>query len=220
MDKYLLLRLMLYFFELCACVTGIFYWKKVKDTYWKWFVAYLAVITVTELSAEYIGTILKNEALNIIINIYWSIPLQFLFFCWLFYRWFQKESKRKWALAGAVTFIAALVIEVSFFDKQNLVFLSLSYLTGNIVLLLLVLLFLLNFIQSDEILTYRTSMMFWVGLGLLIFYLGSLPFFGLWNTLAIKYPDVFNVYWVVQMSLNCLMYLFFSIAFIWGNPKS
>jgi len=219
MNKYLFIRLLLNFFELLACVAGFISWKKVKDSFWKWLVIYLSLITVTEIGNEYIGYRLGNERLNAGINFFFSIPLQFIFFFWLFYQWFQPRNEKRWPLAGAAIYFISLLTELLYFGERKLWFLSFSYTTGNIVLLLLTLLFFYNFMNSDEILKYKNSMMFWVSLGLLFFYLGSLPFFGLWNTLATGYPNVFNQYWMVQMGLNCLMYLFFSIAFIWGKPK-
>jgi hypothetical protein len=219
MNKYLLFRLLLNLFELLACIAGFIYWKKIKKSYWKWLSVYLTVIAITELLAEYIGYQLGNEQLNADINFFFSIPLQFIFFFWLFYKWFESYKERKWPLAGAATYFISLMTELFYFSDKKLWFLSFSYTTGNIVLLVLTLLFFYNFMRSDEILKYKQSMMFWVCLGLLFFYLGSLPFFGLWNTLAIEYPNLFNRYWIVQISLNCLMYLFFAIAFIWGKPK-
>ncbi len=219
MDKYLLLRLLLYLFELGALISGLVHWKKVKQTYWKWFVVYLLVIVLAELSAEYAGTVLKEVKLNIIINIYFSIPLQFIFIYWLFYQRSDPAKEKRWPLIGAGIYIISLLFESLYLKNNKLAFSSISYLTGNVILLLLVFIFLFSFINSNEILYYKKSMMFWVCLGLLFFYLGTLPFFGLWNTLANNYPNVFNVYWMVEVSLNCLMYFLFSIAFIWGNPK-
>lgn len=219
MNRYLFLRLLLNCFELLACIAGFIYWKKIKTSYWKWLSVYLTVIAVTELTAEYIGYNLGNEQLNADINFFFSIPLQFIFFIWLFYKWFKTHKANKWALAGTAIYFISLVAELFYFSDKKLWFLSFSYTTGNIVLLVLALRFFYNFINSDEILNYKYSMMFWVSLGLLFFYLGSLPFYGLWNTLAIGQPQIFNSYWIVQMGLDCMMYLFFTIAFIWGKPK-
>ena len=79
--------------------------------------------------------------------------------------------------------------------------------------------FCLDFLRSDQVLNYRNSRMFWISIGLLIFYLGSLPLYGVWNTLAKNYPAVFNTYWMVLINLNYLMYISFSISFIWGKQK-
>lgn len=219
MDKYLLMRLLLNVFELLAAVTAMLQWKKIKHSYWKWFAIYLVIIAATEIFAEYVGYYLKNEQLNAAINIYFSIPLQFIFFFWLFYKWFQNNDKKKWPIAGIVVYLLSILVEVLLFKEQQLWFFSFSYVTGNIILLLLTLMFFFGFIRSQQVLHYRSSRMFWISIGLLVFYLGSLPLYGVWNTLAKNYPTVFNTYWMVVINLNYLMYLSFAISFIWGNQK-
>jgi hypothetical protein len=104
-------------------------------------------------------------------------------------------------------------------SKEKWWFSSFSYTIGNIILLGLILSCLYKIIKSDDILQFRASMMFWVCLGLLFFYLGSLPFFGLWNYLNNNHPAIFDNYWYIQMALNYLMYFTFSLGFIWHKPK-
>jgi hypothetical protein len=219
MSLYQKWTIVLNFFELLACIVGFANWKKIKATYWKWFPVYLAVIVSTEIVAEYIGNILKRKDINAHIYYFFSIPLQFIFFFWLFLRWSDSGKEKKWPLIGGAIYVGAWLVELLFLQESQLAFLSFSYTIGNIVLLLLILKFFINFINSDRILGYRSEAMFWVCLGLLIFYLMTLPFFGLWNTMNYKYPDFFNKYWIVQMALDCLMYLLFALAFILGKWK-
>lgn len=219
MDKYLLMRLLLNVFELLAAITAMLHWKKIKHSYWKWFAIYLVIIVATEIFAEYVGYYLKNRELNAAINIYFSIPLQFLFFFWLFYKCFEYSNKKKWPVTGMVIYLLSILVDQLFFKEQKLWFFSFSYVTGNIILLLLTLSFFLDFIRSDQVLNYRNSRMFWISIGLLGFYLGSLPLYGVWNTLAKNYHAVFNTYWMVVTNLNYLMYLSFAISFIWGKQK-
>ncbi len=219
MDIYLKLRIGLNFFELLACVTGFASWRKIKNSYWKFFPLYLALIVVTEITAECIGYLGGNWKLNADIYYFFGIPLQFIFFYWLFYKWFVLQSEKRCALLGTAIYLLTLLADMLFFNQMKFWFSSLSYLVGNIILLILIIIFFLGFINSRHILTYQGNMMFWTCTGLLVFYLGSLPFYGLWNTLARDYPDIFNAYWIIQVLFNYLMYIFFIIAFIWGKPK-
>ena len=52
--------------------------------------------------------------------------------------------------------------------------------------------------------------------GMLLFYLGTFPFYGLYNELAKDLSIFVPVVWVAT-SLNYLMYIFFTIGFIWGK---
>ncbi|MFN8306243.1 MAG: hypothetical protein U0T79_05680 [Ferruginibacter sp.] len=219
MDIYLTLRIVLNIFEALACITGFVYWKRISGTYWKWFPVYLGLICITEITGEIAGYRLQLYQFNRNLYTFFCIPLQFLFFCWLFWKYFGKHSSRNWALAGAALYALSFLINVLFLSNFRFVFFSFSYMMGNLVLLVLTILFFNAFIRGNEILRYRSSNMFWVCLGLLGFYLLSLPLYGLWNTLAVKYPRLFDNYWIITMIMNCLMYFLFTLSFVWGKPK-
>lgn len=211
----------LIFLELLACITGFVYWKKIKDTYWKWFPFYLGILFLTEIAGQILRLVFDDNETNTAIYRYFGIPIQFLFFFWLFYCYFSNLNKkdRIWPPIGAAIYILSWLTEWFFFEKVRWWFMSFSYTIGNIMLLVLVILFFIRFINSEMILKYKQSMMFWVCLGLLIFYLGAFPYFALRNTLFYNFRSVFDVYSYVSLGLDYLMYICFIIAFICSRPK-
>lgn len=213
--------LVLNVFEGLACVTGLVYWKKIRHTYWKYFVVYLALVFFMEVSGEYLLYGLKDLPTGMKLYRYAAIPVEFLFMYWLFYKYArQQQGGWVWPIVFAIGYLACLLIDVCYIEgRTKIVFDSFSYSIGNIFLLLLVLQFFIRFIKSDELLHYRQSNMFWVSLGILFFYVGSLPFYGIRNTLYHQYREFFYVYWYIQYCLNYLMYTCFAISFIWGRPK-
>lgn len=200
--------------ELAACIIGFLQWKKLKQSYWKLFPFYLAFINI----AEWTGRLLKGAP-----QIFWFtlivIPIEFLFFFWLFSKQPEFKGKKVLHQLFAGIYLFALLIEKVFMNEAKLWFTSFSYSIGNILLVVLIIRYLLAFINSDAILHYKKSMMFWVSIGLLIFYLGSFPFFALRNTLYANYRELFWIGQISQLALNCIMYLTFCLAFIWGKPK-
>jgi len=205
--------------EFMACITGLVFWNKFKNSYWKWFPVYLGVIILTELIGEYLLHVKKDLASNIALYSYFGIPIQFFFFYWLFYQQFKPAAKSKWPLISAAIYLICLVTDLAYISKIKLYFESFSYVIGCIFLLILILIYFARFIKSDEIIKYRTSMMFWVALGLMIFYIGAMPFFAFRTELYRQDKDFFYTYWYIQFGLNYLMYLLFIISFIWGKPK-
>jgi hypothetical protein len=207
--------------ELIACVVGFIYWKKIKNTYWKWFPVYLGILFLVEMTGKVLRLVFHDNETNTALYRYFGIPIQFLFFFWLFYCYFSNLNKKdkRWPLTGAAIYIGAWFTEWLFFEKVKAWFMSFSYTMGNIVLLVLVILFFIRFINSEMILKYRESLMFWVCLGLLAFYLGTFPYYALRNTLYSNLNSVFKAYSYVSLGLDYLMYIFFTIAFICGRPK-
>lgn len=219
MDRYFFIRAGLNLVELMACITGFIYWKKLRDSYWKWFVIYLLLIVMTELAALYISYVLKDPVLNGELYQFFGIPIQFIFFTWLFGRELKAYPERNWPIFGAALYVVSWIVDTLYFAKLKFSFMSFSYTVGNIVLLILLIVYLLKFINSERVLKYRSSMIFWVCLGLLVFYMGSFPFYALRNTLYKNYRDIFYTYWYISFGFDYLMYLLFALAFVWGKPK-
>lgn len=212
-------RIVLNILELSACIVAFLYWNKIKNTYWKWFPVYLAVIVLTEIAAEYLLHVKKDLASNIAIYSYFGIPLQFFFFYWLFYQQFRNTKNSKWPLISAATYFVCLVADLLYISKIKYYFESFSYTIGCIFLLILILIYFTRFTRSDEIIKYKSSMMFWVSIGVILFYIGTMPFFAFRTALYRQYPDFFYIYWYIQFGLNYLMYLLFIVSFVWGKPK-
>ncbi len=219
MDTVSVIQFGLIFFELLACVIGFIYWKKIRNTYWRWFPVYLGLIVMIELTGKVLLDVFDDRASNIALYNYFGIPIQFLFFIWLFYCIFKNKKIKRWPIVGLVTYLGAWITERFFLTDTRTWFMSFSYTVGNAILLILIILFFIKFINSDEILDYKQSMMFWVSLGLLLFYLGTFPYYALRNTLHDNYRQLFNIYFYTSFILDYAMYILFSIAFIWGKAK-
>ena len=215
MERLYWFRWGLNFFECLACITGFIYWHKLRTSHWKWFPIYLATILITELTGKYI----QNVSLNLNLYKFFGLPVQFLFFFWLFAREADRKGFKRLVYWGTFIYVASWLTDVFYLSTLKFWFSSFSYTIGNIILVLIICRFFFNFINTDAIINYKSSMIFWVTAGLIIFYLGTLPFFGLRNILYYNYRNIFWIYNYIQYVLDCFMYLFFSIAFVWGKPK-
>ena len=205
--------------ELSACITGFLFWNKIRHSYWRWFPVYLGVIILTEVAGEYLLYVRYDLKLNIAVYSYFGIPIQFLFFYWIFYRQFKHTNKSKWPLISLAIYSICLITDLLYISKIKFYFESFSYTVGCLFLLILLLIYFSGFIKSDEIIKYKASIMFWVTLGLILFYVGSMPFFAFRKALYVEHKDFFYIYWYIQFGLNYLMYLLFVVSFIWGKPK-
>ncbi len=204
--------------ELLACLVGFFYFKKLKNTYWAVFPFYLLFIVLAEYLGGYLRLQHKLLAANHFYN-YLEIPVEFLFSFWLFYKAF-KSTKYKWLpLACAITYLVSWAVDNAYLIGTRFAFYSFSYMIANVVMLVLLLFYFIQLVFSDAILTFRENMMFWVCLGMFIYYVGCFPYYGLRNTLAVNYPLLYMKYSYLEYILNCTMYLLFTFSFIWGKPN-
>ncbi len=209
----------LHTFEIGACVTGFVYYKKLRFSVYKWFPVYLAFIVLSEL----LGEILRVPSLAKFNSAYFNdlvIPVEFLFFFWLFFQSFKKSKYKTLPVICSVIYLGAWITDLVYFSRFLSYFYFFSYTFGNLLLLVLILVFFIQLVNSDAILSFRKNILFWVSLGLLIFYLGSFPYYGLRNLIVYKYPVFNTIYGHVVVVLNCIMYLMFTLSFIWGKPNT
>ncbi|MEP7237457.1 MAG: hypothetical protein ABI685_06325 [Ferruginibacter sp.] len=203
--------------EAVAAITGLITWNKWKNSYFKCVPVYLVILVLCECVGYYYGSNKNYEAVK---NLYmlFVIPMEFSFVCWLFYKNLPSRF-RKIILVLWLLYLVFLVLDNIVFNNGNYIFMSLSYTVGNTIILILVLMYLIGLTISEDILTFNKDIMFWISAGLLIFYLGTFPYYGLYNIMAQKYMVSFINYTWVMIFLNYSMYLLFTIGFIWAKAK-
>ena len=214
-----ILRWLLNSVEIVSVIAGFLCWSKLKGTYWKWFPFYLLFIAAAELTGKYFSLMGWKE-LNLGLFNYLVIPVEFLFFYWLFYQSFKKSNYNWLPFFSTVVYLVCLLFDYLFLSKKQLWFLSFSYTIGNLLLLVLIFRFYYKMVTTDAILSFKENRLFWVSSGLLLFYLGSFPYYGLLNTMSHNYPALCTTYRYVVIVLNILMYLMFTFSFIWGKPNT
>ena len=181
---YIIPPLLIKLLHICEFITlfiGVLKFKKIKATYWKWFVFYLIYIFIYWL---YAYKSLKNKRLF-----------------WIF----------------TFLFLSSLFGE-EILNNSNFTFKSFNNTIGTFLLLILVILEFIRQIKSDRIIHFYSDKMFYINIGVILFYIGNMPFFGLYQ-IILKYPSIWNNYYIYFMISNSIMYLLFAASFIWGKPK-
>ncbi|ALR31627.1 MULTISPECIES: hypothetical protein [Chryseobacterium] len=204
----------MYIAEGLAAVISLIFYKRIKDQSWKYFVFYLIFIFLCESIGKWAGYLIdynKQAFFN-----YFVIPVQFIFFYWLY----AAKSFRR----PKLFIILSLVYLLSFIPSELLfssdkVMLSLNYTLGCLILMILVVMEYYKQINDSEILNFDKNRMFYINLGVTLFYIGTLPF---WTFLELirPYREIFNIYFAYFLISGILMYLLFSISFIWGKQSS
>lgn len=212
------LKISLYLAEGIAFLSALYKLYTTKSSDYKYLTFYFLFI----LLAEETGRLLVSKDLFDLTKYWYSfivIPVEFFFFYWFLLNHFNTKKDRQIAKTGIVLLAFGFIIDWLFFYNSKAIFISLSYTLGNLILLILVLRYFKNLIHSKRILNFTTELEFWICLGLLIFYLCTFPFFGLYNYFLENYPIEFRVYYIVMLVLNSVMYLIFSIGMLWTKPK-
>lgn len=203
--------------NICECIAlicGIIKFKSLKNSYWKWFVFYLFYILTYEIFTKTYEFTFENEIRFFLSTV--QIPIETLIVYWLIGYKSLDKKKLFWTVSGL--YLMSFAFENYTKDWSQYSFLSLSQTFGTFLMLILIGFEFLRQIKSDAILNFSSDKMFYVTIGVVLFYIGNMPFFG-WYNLILKYPEIWNSYYIYFMLSNCLMYLFFAASFIWGKAK-
>ena len=218
MTSIAILKISLFLAEGIAFLAALYKLYISKSSNYKQLTFYFLFIIL----AEQIGTHLVRKDLFDLAK-YWYgflvIPVEFFFFYWFLWNHFNTKKDKIIAKTGIAILIVGFAVDWLFFYNSKAIFISLSYTLGNLILVILVLRYFKNLIHSKRILNFTTELEFWICLGLLIFYLCTFPFFGLYNYFLNNYPIEFRVYYILMLVLNIVMYLIFSIGILWTKPK-
>ncbi|WP_298118342.1 hypothetical protein [Flavobacterium sp.] len=210
------LRTVLNIIEALTFIIALYCYKGNKSH--RKFIFYFAFIVFSEMIGKIFDIYRYLELTK-----YWYnfivIPTEFFFWYFFLLTNFKKKKEKLIVKIGILLLTCSFIIEWMFFYDAKAVFVSLSYTFGNLVLLLLILIYFKQLIHSKRILNFDKELEFWLCSGLLLFYLGTFPVFGLYNYFLDNYPNDLKMFYIFMLVLNCLMYTLFSIGMLWTKPK-
>lgn len=197
-----------------AALVAIIYYNRIKNQYWKYFVFYLIFIFLCEAVGKW-GSKFMDYDKSSFYN-YFVIPVQFIFFYWLY----AAKSFEKPKLFYALSFVYLLsFIPSEFIFSTDKVMFSLNYTLGCLFLMILVIMEYYKQINSSNILNFDKNPMFYINLGVTLFYIGTLPFWTFFVFIK-NYREIYTIYFNYFLISGIVMYLLFSISFIWGKRSS
>lgn len=198
-----------------AAFTGLYLWLKYHDNF-SGFVYYIIFIFLMELA----GLILIKTGqyeLNALIVGNIALPAGFVFLYWFLARLQNNTTVLRVALLFDILYLIAFFYEKS--GRSIFEFVNISFMLGNLFLILLVLYNLYVFIKTNEILDFKRNEKFYIYIGILLFYFCTFPFYAFKNTLWVSYKNAALIYWCIAMILNCLMYCMFTYSFVCRKKK-
>jgi hypothetical protein len=195
-----------------TAVISLLYYNRIKNQYWKYFVYYLIFIFLAEALGKWGTDFNKTAFYN-----YLVIPTQFIFFYWLYAA--KSFHRPKLFIGLSLLYILSFIPSELFFPSARKIMYSLNYTFGCLILMILVVMEYYKQINSSNILAFDKNKMFYINLGVTLFYIGTLPFWSFFELLK-TYREVYNIYYASFLVTGVVMYALFSISFIWGKQNS
>jgi len=192
---------------LTTLIVGVSKYSKIKNSLnLKLFLIFIGYSFLTEISAVILGVFLGINTFPIYNT--WILVNQFFFF--FFFINLLQNSFKKYLVKFIIGLYALFIlISISFYSNFSGSYLSMNDIIGSILIVIVILMYFSELLQSDKILNINKSIYFWISLGVLLFNIGFIPV----NIFAefISFNGVFNI---VAIFLNVLMAGCFITGFI------
>ncbi|KAA5533698.1 hypothetical protein F0919_14270 [Taibaiella lutea] len=185
-----------------AFLVSVYYWKNYKNSAQKYFPFLMLFATIVEVTGS-VRLYYEKETSNFLYNVYLIISFVFLLI------WFITILKRK-IIPKILLFVFLAATVFSVFTESatgDLYFYMLM--TGSVFILAGAFLFFKQLIETDAAVYFIKNQQFWIMSGLLVFYIGFLPFY-----LLVRNLDLhdYRIGLVIPL-LNILLYGCFIIGF-------
>lgn len=205
---------LMYWTEGLSAAVAILFYNRIKNQYWKYFAFYLVLIFICESIGKWGGELIPYN--KIAFYNYFVIPLQFIFFYWLYAA--KSFNKEKLFFGLSALYLLSFIPSELVFFRDKIMF-SLNYTLGCLILMILVIMEYYKQINSADILNFNKNKMFYINLGVTLFYIGTLPFWTFLDFIG-EYRRLYNIYFSYFLITGVIMYVLFSISFIWGKQSS
>jgi hypothetical protein len=186
---------------------GVYYFSKIKDSsLLKMFLIFLVYSFFTEV----VGTIFAYELRINTAVIYnsWNVA-NVMFFSYFFYSLLKSTFKRKLIVWLSTLFFLLILIYSVFFHSYMVYLYKDLFVLGKILLIVYVLMYFSEVLNSDSIFNIKESMYFWISLGVFLYAIGFIPVYIIAE--LIDYQGIFRY---VTFALNILISLCFITGFI------
>jgi len=212
------------YIELLSAITGTVYLYKYRHTSLKYFLYLLWYITFSEFFAAYIrfsgnfaGFVDENGRAYTtwVYNVLGFVTFLSLFY--IYWGYLKNAIFKKWITIFSIIYLSSYIINWIFiqnFFRENA---TMPEALGSIFLVVTIIFFFIELLRSEKILVFHRMLLFWISIGLILFYAGTTPFILEYNGFKLI-PGIHKLFLIIYI-LAILMYLIFTFGFIWSKKE-
>lgn len=191
---------------------AIFFYKKyAHSTKLKLFLYFLIYSFFTEVAGTYFALVLKTPTFFI----YHTWIILSIFFYGLFFLTSLKNAKTRTTIKGLLAFyLIYTIINISFFKDFVHQPLIDNIIIGRILIVIFVLLYFSELLNSDAILNIRKSLLFWISIGVLFYNIGFIPVYVIGEYISFR-----GVFRYISFGLNIIMGACFISGFLMSKKQ-
>ena len=188
-------------------VIGILNYSKIRNSFYlKLFLIFIGYSLLTEILGFVLGFLFGINTFPIYNT--WNIVNHF-FYLFFFLGLLKNSFKRNIVKIITVIYAVFTFINIAFLSDYINKTLSVNIIIGSTLIVIAIMIYFSELLQSDAILYLKKSLFFWISLGVLLFNIGFIPVF-----VIAEYISFNGVFRIITLLLNLLMSGCFITGFI------
>lgn len=198
------------YFEIFAVLTCLYLWKNTSKSILRWFLPYLSFIVVVEIMGWYLPYFF-GASNAWLFNI--SVPIEYLFFSFIFFNQFENSNKRKLVLVFGILFLIYAVVHsiINGFYFFNAYYL----LIGSLFMIVFSVLYFYEQYSKADTGNIWAEPMFWIATGVFLFNAGEFSYNFLSKFIIKNNLDpTIGLFRLINNKLIILFYLLIAAAFL------
>lgn len=199
--------------ELSAAIVALINYEKYKFSTERYFLPFLWFVFFLDFSC---GILVDFFSVNIytIYNAFTAFSLLF------YYNWYHSilSNKLNKKLTFLFSFILVIFVIIDLVLNKNNQLLDHSFVVGSIFIVILTGLYFYQLANTNNSLSIKYKLSFWIALAIILFYVGMIPFMLLSKYFNIARPGS-KTFIIILISLNLIFYGCYIVGFIWTKKK-
>lgn len=201
------------YLELLTAIVAFIYYYKYKNSNLKWLLFLLWYIALNDIigyfSRVYFGIIYNAILYNIM------YVLNFTILLYIYKTSVKNVLSKKIISYFSYLYLFSVVIDI-FYKNYFIEAQSLPFIIGSFFLIISIILYFIEILNSEEILSIKNNLLFYISVGLLLYYTSSIPF----RIVQEYYLTNVSTLYGIKFSFVIIMNLFFIYGFIWSKKKT
>ena len=153
-----------------------------------------------------------------LINLIFAFELSFYFY--FYYQLLKNKKYKKFTLIAGVIFAIYFITTFALSENKNF-YMEKPFFTGTIFAIIIMMLYILDMLASDDFLYIHKHLIFWVTVAFLLYLVIPFPL-SFWMSLFNKYgsESIGKAYLYIQTFANSMMYLTLIFGILWSKKRS
>ncbi len=210
LELLILLRRIAFGTECIAAVTGLFFLfnHRIKGAL-KWFPVFLTYIFLNDLIGLKIKPLFPDANNLILYNI--STTITFIFIFYIYYQYCKTRTNKRLILFFLSLYISILFIG-GWIENYLYQLQSIPFLLGALLLMASIIFYYIELLKTEQTREITKDLLFWISAGLLIYYIGKIPF----RVVRDYYASIssYSILFILNSILTIIMNGCFIIGFI------